>query len=482
MSSEKVPKGIDSASTHSPTPSVTEGTVHPIHGEKEVFSGGEGEVNFRNVSWQRAAIFMLKMTFATGVLSLPASLNSLGGVAGAIFIVFWGVVNAYMAVLQGQFKIRHPSLHTVADGAHIATMDLSGGSKRWALFAKEITEFIYLISWLLCTGLTVLGISIALNAISDHGTCTVAFAFVAYLAVAILGSIRKIEKTAWISWVGFVSIVAAILIVLIATAIRSRPAAAPPTGDFDLRFRAFPLPSVSFSSAWSSALIIYASSANTSGYVPVISEMKYPQHYFKAVYVTMSWIIVSYMIIGMVMYRYAGQWLATPALGSAGPTIKIISYAVALPSLLASGMICVHISGKSVFVRVLRGSRHLTANTWQHWVVWLVSTFGTGLIGWIICEAIPFYGSLVSIIGSLGFGPLGICLPVIMWYSMHRGYRKGTPKQKALWVFHTAIFIMGLFVTIGGTYANIVMIIRQFQDGTVGGVFECADNSGTVDS
>lgn len=192
----------------------------------------------------------------------------------------------------------------------------------------------------------------------------------------------------------------------------------------------------------------------------------------------MSW-IVSYMIVGIVMYRYAGQWLATPALGSAGPTIEIVSYAVVLPSLLASGMICVQISGESVFVHVLRNSRHLTANTWQHWAVWLASTFGAGFLGWVICEAIPCYGYLVSIIGSLGFGPLGIYLPVVMWYSMHRGYRKGTPKQKALWAFHTLILMMGLFVTIVGTYANVTLIIQQFQDGTVGGVFECADNSGT---
>lgn len=270
MSSEKSPKRIDSPSPHSPTPSVIKGTASPIHSEKEVFGTGGGDVNFRNVSSQRAAIFMLKMTFATGVLSLPPSLNSLGAVAGAIFIFSWGVVNAYMAVLQGQFKLRHPSLHTVADGAHITTLDLSGGSKRWAAFAMEVTEFLYLVSWILCTGLTVLGIFIALNAVSDHGTCTVAFAFVSYLACAILGRIRKIEKTAWVSWFSFFSIVAAIFIILIGTVIRDRAAAAPETGDFNLGFRAFPLATTSFTSAYSAALIIYASSANTSGYIPII--------------------------------------------------------------------------------------------------------------------------------------------------------------------------------------------------------------------
>lgn len=478
MDPEKGSKSPESKSGAESEGPVSVGTV--IETETEVFGGGEGGVNFRNVGWIRASMFMLKMTFATGVLSLPSSLNSLGAVAGAIFILFWGLINTYMAVLQGQFKLRHPSLHTVTDGAEIVALQLSGGSKRWALAVKEASELLYLVSWMLCTGLAILGTSIALNAVSHHGTCSVLFAFISYLVISTVGSIRKIEKTAWVTWVGFFSIVAAIMVVLVATAIRDRPAAAPATGDYELGFNALPPATVGFASASSASLVIFASSANTSGFVPVISEMRNPRHYFRSVYVTMSWIIVSYMIIGMVMYRYAGQWLATPALGSAGPTIKIVSYAIAIPSLIASGMICVHISGKSVFVRVLRGSRHLTANTWQHWAVWLGSTYGTGLIGWLICEAIPFYGSLVSIIGSLGFGPLGICLPAMMWFCMHPEHRGGSPRMKAMWYLHVAILVMGIFVTIGGTYANIVVIIDQFRDGSVSGVFTCADNSNTV--
>jgi hypothetical protein len=484
MASEKAASMKDATTPPSPVPTspIEEGTVEILAGEKEVFGNGAGagDVNFRNVSWQRASIFMLKMTFATGVLSLPASMNSLGAFPGAVFIVLWGCVNCYMAVLQGEFKMRHPSVHTVSDGAEICGLQLSGGSKRWAFVAKEMTEVVYLVSWILCTGLSILGTSIALNALSHHATCTVVFAFVSYLTISAVGSIRKMEKTALISWVGFFSILGAILVVLIGTALRSRPAAAPQTGDYELGFRAFPASTVTFAQAWSAALVIFASSGNTSGYVPVISEMRNPQHYFRSVYITMSWIVVSYMVIGMVMFRYAGQWLATPALGSAGPTIKIVSYAVALPGLVASGMICVHVSGKSVFVRVLRGSKHLTANTWQHWTIWLASTFGTGLIGWVICEAIPFYGSLVSIIGSLGFGPLGICLPAVMWFCMHPGSLRGSPRARAMWWLHLAILVMGLFVTVGGTYANVVVIIGQFKDGAVSGPFDCADNSNTV--
>ena len=455
-----------------------------IVGEAEVFSASEGGVNFRNVGWIKAAIFLLKMTFAAGVLSLPTALYELGAVAGAIFILFWSIVNTYMAALQGQFKLKHRSVHTVADSAEIAALQLTGGNKTYSLIAREVAEVIYIIAWILCAGLSTLGLSIALNAVTMHGTCSVVFGFCSYFIIATVASIRKIEKLAWVSWIGFVSIVVAILTVLIATAVRDRPAAAPQTGDFDLGFSAYPQPSATFASAWAASLIIYASSANTSGYVPVISEMRRPQDYFKSLYLCMSWIFTSYMVIGLVMFRFAGKWLSTPALGSAGSTIKIVSYGIAIPGLIAGAMICVHISGKSVFVRILRNSPHLTANTWQHWTVWLSATYGTGLLGWLICEAVPFYGSMISIIGSLGFGPLGICLPVILWFAMEqkRENRKNTMGAKAMWWGHALLFLLGLFVTIGGLYASVVTIHGQFQAGTLGSSFQCADNSNTVAS
>lgn len=42
--------------------------------DEEVFgSGGEGQVNFRTVGWIRASLFLMKQTFATGVLSIPSA-------------------------------------------------------------------------------------------------------------------------------------------------------------------------------------------------------------------------------------------------------------------------------------------------------------------------------------------------------------------------------------------------------------------------
>ena len=67
----------------------------------EVFGEtGEGHVNFRTVGWWRAAVFLAKQTFATGVLSMPSAMYYLGGVASPLFIILWGLVNTYSAYVR----------------------------------------------------------------------------------------------------------------------------------------------------------------------------------------------------------------------------------------------------------------------------------------------------------------------------------------------------------------------------------------------
>jgi hypothetical protein len=70
-------------------------------------------------------------------------------------------------------------------------------------------EFLAAAYWLFMTcvaGSGMLGISIALNAISMHGTCTAVFVAIAALLVFAISSIQTLEKLSWISWAGVISI------------------------------------------------------------------------------------------------------------------------------------------------------------------------------------------------------------------------------------------------------------------------------------
>ena len=301
-----------------------------------------------------------------------------------------------------------------------------------------------------CGGVTTLAFTIALNAVSSHAICTVAFGAIAYFIIASAASIPKMKDLSWVAWVGFASIVAAILTVVIAVTQRDRPAAAPQTGPYDLGFKALPPVGTTFAAAWSAALAIFSSSANTPAFLPVISEFKKPQHYFRSVYVSMGFINTAYFALGLTMYAYCGKWIVSPALGSGGPTIKIIAYALAIPGLIAGAVITIHIAAKTLFVRILRNTDHLEGNTKTHWLTWFGCTYGLGLIAWLLAEAVPFFSSLVALIGALGFAPLGICLPALFWFHMHPSYLRGTWKQKTLWMLHVGMLIVGIFTMVAG--------------------------------
>jgi hypothetical protein len=64
--------------------------------------------------------------------------------------------------------------------------------------------------------------------------------------------------------------------------------------------------------------------------------MRNPKNYNKALYCCQSVVTATYLTIGIVVYYYCGQYLANPALGSAGKSVKIAAYAIALPGLFVS--------------------------------------------------------------------------------------------------------------------------------------------------
>lgn len=85
-------------SENSPDPEVLVGQVDDLE-EHEVFRKN-GEVDFRTVSWPRASVIFLKVIFATGVLSIPTSMVSLGAIGGAFNVIGFGMLNTYSGVVQ----------------------------------------------------------------------------------------------------------------------------------------------------------------------------------------------------------------------------------------------------------------------------------------------------------------------------------------------------------------------------------------------
>ncbi|KAF2027783.1 hypothetical protein EK21DRAFT_102251 [Setomelanomma holmii] len=431
----------------SSTDSINVGKVNPEN-DGEIFKKGEGIEDFRTVSWVHTSVIFLKLIFATGVLTIPSAMYTLGAFPGAINVLGWQFLNTC-----------------------IADMGLLVGGK----VVKEITGILFLVAFVIVAASGMVGVSTALNALSNHSLCTNYFSIIAAIMIALCASIRKFEKLSWVTWAGFASVFIAVFVVVVGVTTRDRPAAAPQSGPYEFGYHVIGHPT--FAAGITAASTIFCSGAGTSAFLPVMSEMRHPKEYSKAVSWCMGIVTAAYLSFSLVVYKWCGMWVASPSLGSAGPTVKKIAYGIGLIGLCVSGALYVHVSAKYIFVRILRNSRHLQSNSAVHWGTWLGCVASISVVSFLIASGVPIFNYLLSLAGSVAFAPLALGLPGWLWIYDHADYWKGTLWQKTLYMLHVVLILISIFLTIGGTYGVIVQILDAYRNGLIDSAFSCADNS-----
>lgn len=106
--------------------------------------------------------------------------------------------------------------------------------------------------------------------------------------------------------------------------------------------------------------------------------MKNPKEYKKPIAVSMGFLNACYLAFALVIYRYCGSefwaspccslcnnmslvaWISSPALGSAGPLIKKLTYGIALPGLIMSSTVNQHVS--RTWISILHTDNHWQGN------------------------------------------------------------------------------------------------------------------------
>jgi amino acid transporter len=252
-------------------------------------------------------------------------------------------------------------------------------------WGRELYSVVYPLFMIFLSGSGFVAISIAFNAVSTHATCTVAWVVVAMVGTFAMASIQTLNRVSILGWIGFVSVMSAILIITIAVGIQDRPVAAPQTGPWDKDIGVVNSAGTFLGGMGAVSTVVFSYSG-TPAFFNVIGEMRRPQDYNRALYTCQTVVTATYLTIGIVVYFYCGQYLTNPALGSAGTLIKKIAYGIALPGLFVSVTIYTHVGAKMIFVRLLRGSEHLTTHSFTHWAVWLGTVAGCVTISFILAE------------------------------------------------------------------------------------------------
>ncbi|KXS98641.1 hypothetical protein AC578_10043 [Pseudocercospora eumusae] len=424
--------------------------------------------NYKDVGWMGTVVLMMKTQVGLGVLGIPSALHTLGMIPGVIILIVVGAMTTWAGWMVGQFKLLHPAVYGIDDA----------GKLMYGRIGKEILYWGFNIYFVFLSGSAMLGISIGFNSLSLHGACTAIFVAVAAIIGWTFGSIQTLGRVSWIAWVGVAGILTAVFSLTIAVGVQDRPAAAPQTGVYKSDYVLFNS-EATFAEAISAVSTIVFAFAGTPAFFSIISEMRNPKDFTKSLFVAQSGVALIYLVIGIVVYYYCGSYVASPALGSAGVTMKRVCYGLALPGLVASCMLFVHLPAKSIFMRFMRGTEHLTRNTPIHWMAWLGSTSTVVVIAYLIASGIPVFDGLISLIGAsfataMSFQPMGL---MYLYDNKHRSKSERTTG----WYLHISwaiiVITLGTFIMIGGTYGSIVGIINN-KDRT--SPWSCADNSNST--
>lgn len=287
----------------------------------------DAEVQYRTMTWWQAAAIMIAETISLGILSLPSVLAAIGLVPGVILIVGLGIIATYTGYTMYQFKLVYPHVHNLADVGEIF----------FGAVGREIFSAAQVIFLTFTMGSHVLTFTIAMNTITGHATCTIVWSVVGMVILFLLTMPRTLKKVSYLSivceylavlalsgWLmscaAFISILSAVMITMIGVGIEQPDPVVQATVK------------IGFASAFQSVTNIIFAFAGHVAFFTFISELKNPKDFPKALICLQIWDISLYVIVSIVVYRYTGPDVASPALGSASPVVSKVAYGIALPT------------------------------------------------------------------------------------------------------------------------------------------------------
>ncbi|KAL1997825.1 hypothetical protein VTN02DRAFT_670 [Thermoascus thermophilus] len=410
------------------------------------------EVKYRTMSWWQAGMIMVAETVSLGILSLPSAVAALGLVPAVILLIGLGLMATYTGYVIGQFKLRYPHVHSMADAGEIMMGKIG----------REILGNAQLLFLIFVMGSHLLTFSVMMNVLTEHGTCTIVFGVVGLVVSFVLALPRTLLKVSWLSIISFISIFSAVMITMIAIGIQR-----PGGGHVDATVK------TNLYHGFIAVTNIVFAYAGHVAFFGFISEMKVPTDYPKALFLLQGTDTCLYLVAAVVIYRYGGKDVASPALGSTGKLMSKISYGIAIPTIVIAGVINGHVACKYIYVRLFRGTDHMHKRSPLATGAWIAIALILWVLAWIIAEAIPVFNDLLSLITALFASWFTYGLSGVFWLYLNRGKWFSSPRKIILTIINLLIFGIGATLCGLGLYVSG----KAIHDHPSSASFSCANNA-----
>lgn len=108
-----------------------------------------------------------------------------------VLIIGIGIIATYSGYVIGQFKTRHPSIHSMADAGEVLLGPIG----------RNIFEVSQLLFFLFACGSHILTFTVMMNTLTDHGTCSIVFGVMGLVLSLIFSLPRTMKNVSWLAFV-----------------------------------------------------------------------------------------------------------------------------------------------------------------------------------------------------------------------------------------------------------------------------------------
>ncbi|RDL42117.1 Uncharacterized protein BP5553_02096 [Venustampulla echinocandica] len=471
---------------------------------KQIELEAGNDIQYRTCSWPKAsgislrrrqwhaltgfhqtAALLFSEYICLAIMSFPYSYSVLGLVPGLILTVVIAGLVLYTSLVVWEFCLRHPEVRDVCD---IGQMLFWG--KTWAWYA---TAVMFVLNNTFIQALHVLVTAKYLNTITSHSQCTIVFAVIGTVICFFFSLPRTFSALAKLATFSAFFTFLSVLLAAIFAAIEAHPAGYNPDPNYvnpktglpggEPIVTALPVKGTTFVAGMNAFLNISYTFIGQITLPSFIAEMRNPKDFPKALWAVTIAEVFIFGIVGAVVYAYTGnQYNTAPAFGSLGNDIyKKVSFSFMIPTLIFLGVLYASVSARFIFFRIFEGTRHKSSHTVAGWSAWAGILAATWVLAFIIAEVIPFFSDLLSLMSSLFDSFFGFIFWGLAYIRMRRVDGGVTwLKEQSLYGYsmlalNIVIILIGLFFLGAGTYTSVQSIITD-TEGSVGGVFTCADN------
>ncbi|KAJ5719860.1 Amino acid transporter transmembrane [Penicillium malachiteum] len=420
--------------------------------KQDAFGNEEfAEVKYKVLKWWQCGLLMVAETVSLGVLSLPAAIATMGYVPSVIVLVGLGVITTYTGYIMGQMKLRFPQITTMADAAEIVA----------GKFGREFVGAGWSIFFIFIMASHLLTFTVAMNTITDHGTCTIVFGIVGMVISFVCTIPRTLEKMSWLSIVSFISIFSAVIITMIALGIE-RPGAGLTA-----------ITQTNLYNGFTAVTNIVFAFCSHGAFFGLMAELRNPRDFTKSLCLLQGLDMTLYLVAAVVIYRYAGADVTSPALGSTSSVVSKVAYGIALPTIVIAGVINGHVAIKYVYVRIFRGTDRMHKRDWVAISSWVGIAACMWVLAWIIASAIPVFSNLLSLITALFASWFSFGFPSILWFHMNKGVYFSSPRKIVLTIIN--LIIVGIACALCGM--GLWVSGKAIHDNPSSASFSCANNA-----